>query len=274
MPLYLDRHYVEGATRHTVAIAHEKDMVVQEKYGVKFITYWFDEIRSTAFCLIDAPDKETIKNAHNEAHGLVPHEIIEVDPTIVESFLGRIVDPEPAKATGEVERESAFRAIMFTDLQDSTLMTTQYGDAKALHMLHIHNVLTRNALRKFKGNEIKHTGDGIMASFISVPQAVECAMEIQKAFQEHNNANPHETLNLRIGVSAGEPIEEDGDLFGKAVQLAARLCAAAEPGQILAGQLVRDMCLEFSLPFHDMGDINFKGFNETVRVYKVDLLAA
>jgi class 3 adenylate cyclase len=274
MPLYLDRHYVEGATEHTVAHAHEKDLKVQEKYRVKFITYWFDEQRSTAFCLIDAPDKRAIQNAHNEAHGLVPHEIIEVDPDIVESFLGRIVDPEPIKATGEIERESAFRAIMFTDLLDSTLMTTKYGDSKALHMLHIHNVITRNALRKYHGNEIKHTGDGIMASFVSVPNAVQCAIEIQEAFRNHNHENPEETLHLRIGLSAGEPIEENGDLFGKAVQLAARLCATAEPGQILAGQLVWDMCREDSLPFLDMGDLMLKGFSDSVRVYKVEMQAA
>lgn len=274
MPIYIDRHYVEGATQHTVAHAHEKDLKIQEKYRLKFITYWFDETRSTAFCLVEAPDKDSIQKAHNEAHGLVPHEIIEVDPTIVESFLGRIVDPEPVNATGEVQRDSAFRAIMFTDLLDSTLMTSKYGDNKALHMLHIHNVITRNALREYQGNEIKHTGDGIMASFIFVPEAVKCAIAIQKAFDDHNQANPDETLYLRIGLSAGEPIEEHGDFFGTAVQLAARLCNMAEPGEILAEQVVLDMCKENGLPFYDMGNKTLKGFNKAVRVYKVEMQAA
>jgi len=268
----MDRHFVEGATQHAVSNAHEKDLAIQEKYGLQFLTYWFDESRHTAFCLIDAPDKESIQNAHNEAHGLVPHEIIEVDPSIVQAFLGRVKDPDPVGASTADQIDSAFRAIMFTDLLDSTLMTTIHGDARALHMLHIHNVMTRNALREYKGTEVKHTGDGIMASFISVSDAVRCAIAIQKAFDQHNNTNPDEELHLRIGLSAGEPIEEHGDLFGTVVQLAARLCAHAEPGQILVSQIIREFYKENQIPFFDLGEITFKGFSQTVRVYKVKLL--
>jgi Protein of unknown function (DUF4242) len=71
MPVYMDRHYIEGATRHAVADAHQKDLALQDKYHVKFLTYWFDEKRCTAFCLIEAPNRETIERAHNEAHGSV-----------------------------------------------------------------------------------------------------------------------------------------------------------------------------------------------------------
>src|SRR6476646_1199690 len=87
MPVYMDRHYVEGATRHAVADAHQKDLALQDKYDVKFLTYWFDEMRCTAFCLIEAPNRDTIERAHDEAHGLVPNEIIEVDPAVVDAFL-------------------------------------------------------------------------------------------------------------------------------------------------------------------------------------------
>src|SRR6266436_6191643 len=87
--------YVEGATRHAVADAHQKDPALQDKYHVKFLTYWFDEMRSTAFCLIEAPNRETIERAHNEAHGLVPNEVLEVDTAVVDAFLGRIKDPPP-----------------------------------------------------------------------------------------------------------------------------------------------------------------------------------
>src|SRR6266513_6066126 len=131
MPLYMDRHYVEGATRSAVAHAHQLDLAVQEKYKVRFLTYWFDEPRCTAFCLIESPDKQTLQKAHNEAHGLVPNEIIEVDPSIVAAFLGRVNDPVPVdtaigKAGGSLI-DAAFRTIMFTDLKDSTLMTTMFG---------------------------------------------------------------------------------------------------------------------------------------------------
>ena len=276
MPVYMDRHYVEGATRHAVADAHQKDLALQDKYNVKFLTYWFDEMRCTAFCLIEAPNRDTIERAHDEAHGLVPNEIIEVDPAVVDAFLGRIKDPpatSPEKSEG-TRVDPGFRAIMFTDLKDSTRMTTLYGDAKALHLLHVHNALTRNSLNAHRGREIKHTGDGIMASFASVPDAVECAIAIQKAFAAYNQEHAEAPLYLRIGMSAGEPIEEHGDLFGKAVQLAARLCAHAEPAQILIDQVVLDQWSDKQLPFADLGAVTPKGFAYAVRVYEVQWLQA
>ena len=274
MPVYMDRHYIEGATRHAVADAHHKDLALQDKYDVKFLTYWFDEMRSTAFCLIEAPNRETIERAHDEAHGLVPNEVLEVDPAVVDAFLGRIKDPPPTDTSpekaGEIAIDPAFRAIMFTDLKDSTLMTTLYGDAKALHLLHIHNALTRNALKAHRGREVKHTGDGIMASFAAVPDAVECAIAIQKAFSTYNKENPEAPLYLRIGLSVGEPIEEHGDLFGKAVQLAARLCAHAEPGRILVDQVVLDQSQGKEFRFSDLGEVTPKGFDHAIGVYEVN----
>ena len=274
MPVYMDRHYIEGATRHAIAGAHQKDLALQDRYHVKFLTYWFDETRSTAFCLVEAPNRETIERAHNEAHGSVPNEVLEVDSAVVDAFLGRIKDPPPMDAspgtTGEISIDSGFRAIMFTDLKDSTLMTTLYGDAKALHLLHVHNALTRNSLHTHRGREIKHTGDGIMASFASVPDAVECAVAIQKAFIAYNQEHPETPLYLRIGLSAGEPIEEHGDLFGKAVQLAARLCAHAEPGRILIDQVVRDQWQGKALLLADLGEVTPKGFDHSLRVYEVN----
>ncbi len=278
MPVYMDRHYVEGATRHAVADAHQKDLALQDKYHVKFLTYWFDEMRSTAFCLIEAPNRETIERAHNEAHGLVPNEVLEVDTAVVDAFLGRIKDPPPMDGspgkTGEISIDSGFLAIMFTNLKDSTRMTTLHGDTKALHLLHVHNALTRNSLNAHRGREIKHTGDGIMASFASAPDAVECAITIQKAFAAYNQEHPETPLHLRIGLSAGEPIEEHGDLFGKAVQLAARLCAHAEPGRILFDQVVRDQWQGKELPLSDLGEVTPKGFDHAVRVYEVNWMEA
>jgi class 3 adenylate cyclase len=273
MPVYMDRHYVEGATRAAVTAAHELDLAVQEKYKLQFLTYWFDEPRCTAFCLIVSPDKETVQKAHNEAHGLVPNEIIEVDPNIVQAFLGRVSDPPPVDSSpgkpGGVLIDAAFRAIMFTDLKDSTRMTATFGDTKALHLLHIHNALTRNALRDHRGREVKHTGDGIMASFDSVVDAVECAIAIQKALAAHNQAEPDAAMHLRIGISAGEPIEEHGDLFGKAVQLAARICANAEPDRILVARVVRDQYPDKEQSFSDLGEITPKGYDRAIQVYEV-----
>lgn len=270
MPIFMDRHFIEGATHHAIEHAHERDLKTQNKYGVKFLTYWFDEEKSTAFCLVEAPDKDAIQNAHNEAHGNVPHEIINVDPNVVEAFLGRIDAPVPSCSSHEKKIDSAFRVIMFTDLKDSTLMTSNYGDTKALHLLNIHNVITRNALRKYQGSEVKHTGDGIMASFTSANDAIKCSIVIQRGFADHNRTHADEALYVRIGLSAGEPIEDHGDLFGSTVQLAARLCAYAEPEQILISKLLQDH-YEGRESFFDLGEVILKGFNQAIRVYSVEV---
>ncbi|UCG25561.1 MAG: DUF4242 domain-containing protein [Chloroflexota bacterium] len=119
----MDRHYVKGATRSSIEIAHQNDLDIQDEYGVTFMTYWFDEARSTAFCLVDAPDKEAIRQLHERSHGMIPNEIVEVDPNIVQAFLGRIEDPAPVPGTeggpDQHEIEPAFRSIMFTKFPGS-----------------------------------------------------------------------------------------------------------------------------------------------------------
>ncbi len=88
------------------------------------------------------------------------------------------------------------------------------------------------------GSEVKHTGDGIMASFESVVPSIECAVTVQRRLMEHRRGSEH-PLEVRIGISAGEPVTEHNDLFGSAVQLAARACASAEVSGILVSAEVR-----------------------------------
>ena len=92
MPIFMDRHNIEGETAAGIAEAHRKDLEIQDQYGVKFLTYWFDQERGTTFCLIDAPDAESARNVHEAAHGAIPQDIIPVDISAVEAFLGRIGD--------------------------------------------------------------------------------------------------------------------------------------------------------------------------------------
>ena len=88
MPIYMDRHDVSNdVTAEIVADLHQKDLMIQHKYNCNGLTYWFDDKRKTAFCLYEAPNKEAIQKMHEQAHGQVPHQIIEVEASIVESFL-------------------------------------------------------------------------------------------------------------------------------------------------------------------------------------------
>ena len=268
MPLYMDRHDGEDLTPEAVAEAHAADLKIQDKYGCKFITYWYDDDRDSVFCLVDAPDMVAVHKVHTEAHGFDNNEIMEVDKNIVKAFLGRVEDPSPVDGT--IPIDSPFRAIMFTDLEGSTQMISQLGDEESMKLLRTHNAITREALRGHAGREIKHTGDGFMTSFTSAVSAVECAIDIQKKIRKHNEENPREIMELRIGISAGEPVRNDKQLYGATVNLAARLCAHAKPGTILAAQVIRDLTVGKNIPYEDCGKIEAKGFDQPIPVFEID----
>ncbi len=143
MPIFMDRHDVRDATAEAVAAAHREDLKLQSRFSCKPITYWFDKLRGTAFCLIEAPTAAAVREMHHAAHGLIPNQIIEVDPATVEAFLGRITDPEAANLS---IRKPAFRAIMFTDMVDSTGLTNAIGDEGALAVVRWHDEVIRRAL--------------------------------------------------------------------------------------------------------------------------------
>jgi class 3 adenylate cyclase len=119
------------------------------------------------------------------------------------------------------------------------------------------------------GREVKHTGDGIMAVFFSATAALRCAMNVQQNISQHRNENPNQPLQIRIGMAAGEPIEHHNDFFGSTVQLAARLCAHADPEQILVSNAVAELCIGKSMPLKALGQVALKGFDEPVHVHCV-----
>jgi class 3 adenylate cyclase len=171
------------------------------------------------------------------------------------------IKPSSAPASGLV-------TILFTDMQDSTALTQRLGDAAAQDLLRSHNTIVRDALKVHGGSETKHTGDGIMASFGSAARALEFAAAIQRGFAERN-LDSETPVSVRIGLNAGEPVAEEGDLFGSTVQLAARVCARAEPGQILVSNVVRELAMGKGFVFADIGEVVLKGFEYPVRLYEV-----
>ena len=156
--------------------------------------------------------------------------------------------------------------ILFTDMEGSTSLTQRLGDAGAQELLRRHNAIVREALGAHGGSEIKHTGDGIMATLPSANRALECAIAIQRAFAAPGEDAP---LRVRVGLNAGEPVAEEHDIFGTAVQMAARVCAHAEPGQIVAANVVRELAAGKGFLFSDMGEVELRGFEDPVRLYEV-----
>jgi class 3 adenylate cyclase len=264
MPLFLDRHNVPGVTPTEIAAAHKLDLAIQQDYGVRYITYWFDDEDGTAFCLAEGPNRESVETVHRESHGLVADNVIEVGEGPINAFLGTPLQHQP----GDVYVESAVRAILFTDLCDSTKQTQELGDEGYMVLLHEHNEVVRSALQTRGGREVKHTGDGIMASFTSISGAVESGIDVQRSLQRRNQeAEP--PIHLRIGISAGEPVTEDGDLFGTSVQLSARLCGVASTGGIAVSSAVRDLCAGKLIDFESKGVLSLKGFSEPVPIFEV-----
>ena len=187
-------------------------------------------------------------------------------PGLIEEFLESTGQQAPATAAA---LDSTFRTILFTDMEGSTSLTQRLGDAAAQDVLRTHNSIVRDALKAHSGTEIKHTGDGIMASFTSASAALEAAVAIQNALAEHNEINPDAAIRVRIGLNAGEPVAEDEDLFGTAVQLAARVCDKAEPGQILASNVVQELAAGKDFTFTDKGEVTLKGFDKPARLHEV-----
>ncbi len=205
--------------------------------------------------------------AHLAAFG-DPDSVIEA----VDSFLGaggERSDPDPARTVPA----GGFRTILFTDIVGHTEMMARLGDDKGREVLREHEDVTREVLRTHGGTEVKTMGDGFMASFTSVVKGVECAIALQRAFAERNE-RAEEPLEVRVGLNAGEPIEEDDpdgrtDLFGETVILASRIAAAAEGGEVLASLAVRELCAGKGFLFADAGAHAMRGFEEPVRVFAV-----
>jgi class 3 adenylate cyclase/pimeloyl-ACP methyl ester carboxylesterase len=179
----------------------------------------------------------------------------------ITDFIG---DPTAdAKTQAQAAAPAGLVTILFTDMEGSTAMTQQLGDDRAQDLVREHNTAVRDALKAHAGREIKHTGDGIMASFASARGAVDCAIAIQRSLAVGDS------VRVRIGLNAGEPVAEEQDLYGTSVQLAARVCAEANGGEILVSNVVRELAAGKGFLFNDRGESALKGFEDPVKLYEV-----
>jgi AraC-like DNA-binding protein len=241
MPIYMDVHAVQGAEAVDLAEAHRKDLLIQDKYHCNCMTYWFDEIKGNAFCLIEAPDKSSMREMHKESHGLVPNKIIEVNNDVVEAFLGRTGDPEDAEVTGsglKVFSETAFRIILVTGIKDPVLLQHELGLRKANDLLEKLNTGIRKESSVHSGREVEHPGNGFIVSFTSAAKAVLCALAIQK-----NLSGPDKKWSgFKIGLGAGDPVAKSDKVFGDVIQLARNLCTTIHNNnQIVISNTVKDL---------------------------------
>ena len=255
MPIYMDRHDVsETVTAENVAQLHQEDLRIQDQFGCRGLTYWFDEKRKTAFCLIEAPDKKTIQKMHNKAHGQVPNSIIEVEPGIVESFLGRLEDPVKAKNTVlNIINEPAFRTIMVVSLKG--LSAKQNDTAQFKSSLDNYSNAVPGVLKFYEGKLVKQSENYFLVSFKSVSNAVHAAFDIQSLKKKLSNELNNEKIFLKIGLSAGVPVTEKKLLFEDTIRLAERMCKIIK-GEIIVSSEVKELYNnENSVALRDGGSI-------------------
>jgi adenylate cyclase len=169
----------------------------------------------------------------------------------------------------EKEAQTGPVTVMFTDIAGSTAMTQALGDEGAQKVVRIHNRIVREALSAHAGKEVKHTGDGIMASFARTSDGIDATIQMQIETAKHNEANPDLPLHLKIGLNAGEPIAEDNDLFGTVVQLSAHIVDKAAADQIFVSEIVRGICAGKSYKFINLGTFEMKGFSENPTLFEV-----
>ena len=168
MPIFMDIHEVPGVKALDVAEAHRLDLQHQQDFKCKCMTYWVDEARETIFCLIEGPNKDSVAALHGKAHGLLPSKIIEVNPELVTSFLGRIYDPEDAEITPDglkIINDPSFRILMVTAIDDACMLENKVGKERSRELLQHHKNIIRKNIARFEGHEVEHEGNGFIVSF-------------------------------------------------------------------------------------------------------------
>jgi class 3 adenylate cyclase/tetratricopeptide (TPR) repeat protein len=163
-------------------------------------------------------------------------------------------------------------AILFSDIEDSTILTERLGDERWLQLLREHNAIFREQIGRHDGYEVKSQGDGFMLAFPDPCEALECAIEVQRAFAERERDGAEEKLRVRMGLHTGEVISEEGDYFGKNVILAARIAAQAVGGEILVSDELREAASGNGdgLRFDDGRELELKGLAGSHRVFRAE----
>ncbi|HZB14461.1 MAG TPA: nickel-binding protein [Chryseolinea sp.] len=239
----MDLHIAPEANARDVAAAHILDIKIQHQFCCKAITYWVDEDKGVVFCLIEAPDKESVRRMHEKSHGLIPNEIIQVNSDVVNAFLGRIKDPEHATAEPETNlkifSDPAFRILLITKTLDARLLHHIVGKDRTEELLLLYSTIVREQSKNHGGREVYLKEDGFVISFTSASQGMECALAIQKKLLSIAHI-----VRLRIGLHAGIPVTKNSSIFGDTIRFTQFLCSVSKDNQIITSSIVRNLYKE------------------------------
>lgn len=272
---FMDVHRnLQGFSLEDVEAAHLCDVEAQEQFGVRYTRFFHNADTGHVYCLAEGPDAEACVAVHRAANGKEPDDIIPVDPALVDSFMGQeLTRPSGAALALDGKPDVGTRTILFTDIVDSTRLTEELGDDRGVALVQTHDDIVEAALDANHGRRVKHTGDGLMASFIEATDAVTASVTMQRELATYRQSDGALPLRIRVGVNTGEPVAARGDLFGLAVNTTRRICDTAEAEGILVGEIVRAAAKQLGYATVDLGAQTFKGISNPVHVHRVMWLA-
>jgi AraC-like DNA-binding protein len=236
MPIYMDIHDTTEATAEDIAAAHQRDLTYQDKFNCKFVYFWHDIPNRTGFCVFEAPNKESVINLHNKTHVTVlPNQIIEVEISEIEFFLGKIADIAWSKRNSPFDgyiSETVHRAIMDLEIVNPLTLRAQISKSKFVELLNSQKKIIKNSFLKYEGNVVSWENNSIITSFLSEENAINCAVDIQKKFTNVSEKDNHK-LSFSMGLNFGAPVTKSDNLFGDVINLAKKLGYIAGDNKIL-----------------------------------------
>jgi AraC-like DNA-binding protein len=233
----MDRHDVsESVNAENVAELHKADLKIQGQYNCRGLTYWYDDIKKIAFCLVEAPNKESILQMHNHAHGEVPNLIIEVDENIVASFLGRIEDPENLSPPDlNIINDPAQRTLMVVRFNTISLNGI-FNSQSQSNMEQVIGIIG-DLLIQYEGRLVEQKEGYLLISLKSGYKSVKCALELETLFRDKIAALYNSNIKIKIGLATGMPVAANKTFFEDTIKLADRLCFIDKSNIIISAEV-------------------------------------
>ncbi len=244
MPLFMDYHIISDIDIDAVKQGHMADKSIQEKYGVKYIQFWVNQEAGTIFCLIEAPDEESCEQVHQEAHGNIACQIVQVESGFYKLFMGESHQLDEGIVVGkDGDLDKAYRFVLAIDIWGITKATGS-KDLSQLILPGKPKKMIQNIIPSYDGREVNAGDyDGIMCVFTQAEDAMGCAIEIQKELLKRKESPEDESWNItfQMGLGGGQPVTMSDQFFEKTIQLARRLSLIAGDGEIVASNMVRKL---------------------------------
>jgi len=216
--------------------------------------------------VIDRRGYATARYIADHIEGSTFQELRSDDSIVFCGQAAELLDAIEEFLTGKLPTHDADRAlatVVFTGMVASTETATQMGDRRWRALLDAHDSMVRHQLERFRGREVKATGDGFLATFDGPARAIQCGWAIRDAAQQLG-------VEVRVGVHTGEVELRGGDIGGITVHIGQRVSSLAHPGEVLASRTVADLLAGSSITFSDRGEHELKGLPGAWRMFAVE----